>query len=288
MGAWGAGIYQNDYAADLKSTISLVVKIPGENLDLLNVLKEMHPESEDSKDEEWTTFWLVAADQFEKRGILCDEIIAQANNIITSGEDLRRLQDLDMSQGELNKRAKLLEALLNRLKSPSPLKDRNIPKNPPSFCFEVGDVYAFQTQNGVAVNAWFSSWEEAGFKPNGWGALIVVDRGRAFDWLPWVAIASTTVDYRVMPTIEDVKSSSLMLHLQTRGAAKCVPKKSHIKRMKMVYLGNLNLNLAKAKSTVSKWSDTQAIGFGWAISSASFSSNLHGGLPDGGRVSDLL
>ncbi|MEJ2622166.1 MAG: hypothetical protein P8163_18515 [Candidatus Thiodiazotropha sp.] len=288
MGAWGAGIYQNDYAADLKSTISLVVKIPGDNIDLLNVLKEMHPESEDSKDEEWTTFWLVVADQFEKRGILCDEITAQANNIITSGEDLRRLQELNMSQGELNKRYKLLEALLNRLKSPSTPKDRKIPKNPPSFCLDVGDVYAFQTQNGAAVNAWFSSWEEAGFKPNGWGALIVVDRGRAFDWLPLVAIASTTVDYEVMPTIEDVKNSSLMLHPQTRGAAKCVPKKSHIKRMKMEYLGSLKLNLAKAKNIVSKWSDTQAIDFGWSISSASFSSNLRRGLPDGGKVCDIL
>ena len=158
---------------------------------------------------------------------------------------------------------------------------------PPEFVVDVGEIYAFPTMKGKAVNAWFDSWEQAGFQPDGWGALIILDRGRAFDWLPWCAVASLTVDPQRMPLLEDAARSCLLLHPQTYGAARCVPKRSHVKRIQMHLLGKLPLDPLHAKNAVSKWSMEKALDCGWSISSAAFSANI-GALPVGAQVAGLL
>lgn len=286
MGAWGAGLYQDDSASDLKSTISLVSKVPAEGDRLLEILRAVQGNAGVDEEDE-CTFWLVIADQFERRGITCPEAFATALSIIEDGRDLRRLEESGLDQRGLLKRTAILQELAGRLRAPRPARPRPRAGKPPAFFVDVGEIYAFPTMRGAAVNAWFETWEQARFQPDGWGALIVLQKGRAYDWLPWVSVASLTVGYEHCPSLEDALGARLLKHLQTDGAAKCVPKRSHIKRMKMQLLGRVQLDATKAAREVSTWSTESALECGWSLSSAAFSNNIRG-LPIGPFVADIL
>lgn len=42
MGSWNAGLYDSDAAADLKSTLALVCKVPGDGEQLFAILAQLH------------------------------------------------------------------------------------------------------------------------------------------------------------------------------------------------------------------------------------------------------
>jgi hypothetical protein len=285
MGVWGPGLYEDDFASDLKSTISLVCKVPADGNRLLQILRTMLTDDGDANDDQ-CTFWLVVADQFERRGIVCAEAFATALSIIEGEQDLRRLQEHGLAPRSLLKRKAMLQELGARLSAPRPARAEPKAGKPPEFVVEVGEIYAFPTMRGAAVNAWFDTWEAARFEPDGWGALVVLQKGRAYNWLPWVSVASLTVSHERCPSFEETLQARLLKHPQTDGAAKCVPKRSHVKRMKMQPLGRVNLSPARAASEVSTWSTERALQFGWSLSSAAFSSTLTG-LPIGPSLASL-
>jgi hypothetical protein len=64
MGAWGPGLYQDDEAADLRNTISLLSKMPADGDRILEILVGNHPEPPAMDRDGGPTFWLVVADQF--------------------------------------------------------------------------------------------------------------------------------------------------------------------------------------------------------------------------------
>src|SRR5215467_13915543 len=105
MGVWGVGLYSGDLAADLRSTISAVVRLPFDPGRLVEILCETEPSvANDPEDSEHTTFWLVVADQFAKRAITCDRVRNKALAIIDGGDDLRALEKLGMGPVDLKKR----------------------------------------------------------------------------------------------------------------------------------------------------------------------------------------
>ena len=67
MGAWGPGLYADDFAMDLKGTIEVLARLPFPPDRLLDMLVETAPaQANNSDDDGHTIFWLVAADQFVK------------------------------------------------------------------------------------------------------------------------------------------------------------------------------------------------------------------------------
>src|ERR1051326_2101439 len=74
MGVWGTGLYSGDFALDLRSTVSAVSHLPFEPDRLVEILAETEPgPANDPQDPDHIVFWLVVADQFAKRGIVCDQ-----------------------------------------------------------------------------------------------------------------------------------------------------------------------------------------------------------------------
>ncbi|HWX66852.1 MAG TPA: hypothetical protein VNZ27_10555 [Rhodanobacter sp.] len=286
MGTSGAGLYEDDTAADLKAAIALVNKVPISGERLLEILLDSH-DIPKPREDDGTVFWLVVADQFERRGIACAEAAATALSVISDGTDLERLRAHGLGDRELAQREEILQQLAQRLRAPRPVRPRVQPKNPPDFVVDVGEVYAFPTMRGKAANAWFETWEQSRFVPDAWGALLILERGRAYDWLPWCTVASLTTAPERVPSLADALSAKLLLHSQTNGAAKCVPKRVHVKRMKMQLLGRVQVNSNKASRVVSHWTVEMAINCGWSIASAAFSTNV-GPLPVGVAVSDLI
>ncbi len=287
MGAWGYGLYDDDFAADLKNAIALIAKVPKSGEALLEILLSTHPEL-DPEDLDHSTFWLVVADQFERRGIACPKVSETALALLDAGTNLEQLKALEMDARDLKKRALLLDTLASRLRSPRPIRPRTGAKKPPAYVVQRGDVYIYPTMNGSAVNAWMSSWQQANFVPNGWGALLVLEIGRAYDWLQWSAITALSTDPSKPATMEDILHAELMLHPQTNGAARCVPKKSHLAMMQAQHIGTLDLDPTQTQPCISKWSVDRAVSYGWSICSASFSANIKSVLPRGPLVNTLL
>src|SRR5438477_11199261 len=70
MGAWGAGLYSSDMAADMRATIKSVLRLPFDEDRIVDILRDCERHAADDPDnEDHTTFWLVLANQFEKRGV---------------------------------------------------------------------------------------------------------------------------------------------------------------------------------------------------------------------------
>jgi hypothetical protein len=285
MGMWGPGLYEDDTAADLKNTMALAVKGPVSGEALLKILCDINGAA-DLDDVDGQAFWLVVADQFERRGIPCREATKTALSILADGRNLKCLEELGADQQTLKKRAKVLGELSARLQSPRPPKPRPTPKKPPDMILAAGEVYAFPTMEKFACHPWRAP-SEGPFVANGWGALVVLETGRAFDWLPWCAVASLTVDPERKPSLHDALAARLIFHLQTEGAARCVPRRAEIRKMNLERLGSVALDASKTKEVVSKWSVSQAIECGWSISYAGYARGVQGP-PVGCQLSRLI
>ena len=67
MGSWGLGLYQDDSASDLRSMIAILAKLPASGDGILQIILDNWNEPVGLGDDAGPTFWLVVADQFERR-----------------------------------------------------------------------------------------------------------------------------------------------------------------------------------------------------------------------------
>jgi hypothetical protein len=283
MGTWGVGLYSDDSAADLKNTLALLTQLPVDGDRLLDIVIDAYGDSVELTADGGPAFWLVVADQFERKGIRSARAFQQARKAIDTGADLRDLEARGMPAKDLKKRAAVLAELDRRLQSPRPERARPKATKPPDFVVDIGEVYAFPTMGRQAFNAWYSSWEQAKFEPDGWGAMLVLGRGRVFDWLPWCAVASLTVDPSREPSLDAAASAHLIGDARE---ALCVPRKTHLAKMKMRLLGKLDLDDAKAAAAIATENTPQyAVTAGWSFVSVVMS--WRPGLPAGRPVADL-
>jgi hypothetical protein len=129
-----------------------------------------------------------------------------------------------------------------------------------------GEVWAFPTMRGISMNPWsgkeaIGSWGGP-FESDGWGALIILDSGRAYDWFPWCTYAPIAIQSPTMPTLEQVRDASTAGAEYTRG----VPRARQFKRAGGVLLGRLPLDEALAKALpVSEFKPPEYVVYaGWA------------------------
>src|ERR1051325_10085498 len=188
MGVWGSGLYSGDFAADLRATVSAVSRLPFDGDRLATILSDIEPAAANNiDDEDHTTFWLVLADQFARRGIVSKRVRDMALQILDRGRDLEMLSKLGMTPTLLNQRQKMLADLRRRIELiPHNEKPRPVLKKPQPLLMQVGDVLAYPTSHGKCINSYYPSKERIpNWKQDGWGLAIVVDVGRAFDFLAW-------------------------------------------------------------------------------------------------------
>ena len=189
MGVWGTRLYSGDLAMDLRGTIGAVARLPYDADRLIEILCATTPGAANNPDnEDHTVFWLVVADQFAKRGIVCAKVRDKAFAIIEDGSDLAMHAKLGMAPAGLKQRQKMLAELHARLTAapPASLKHRPVLKRPQPFLMEIGDCFVYPTSGTDCINSYCASKEKIpNWKRDGWGSMIVVARGRAFDFLAW-------------------------------------------------------------------------------------------------------
>jgi len=93
MGAWGGGLYDGDFALDLKGTIKAMLRAP---LSDDEVLAELWTSLGNGAGEmDALDYWLGLADQLERHGIRRPEVFERAVAIVEAGEDVAMLKELE-------------------------------------------------------------------------------------------------------------------------------------------------------------------------------------------------
>jgi hypothetical protein len=142
------------------------------------------------------------ADQFEKRGIFSPRVRSIALGFIESGADAAMMQELGMQAGDLRKRAANLADLRARLLAqPETSRPRKTLRAPEPYVFETGGIYAYPTKQGHPINPYATAkqFNRAAWVPDGFGLLLVLGRGRAFDYLTWYHGVTPFEAFAVLP-----------------------------------------------------------------------------------------
>jgi hypothetical protein len=189
MGAWGGGLYDSDFALDLKATIKGVLRAPFGEDALLAEIKAFIGEGLEGA--EPLDYWLVLADQFERCGVPRREIFERAIAIAETGEDLALLEELGANPKAIAKRRKETGSLVERLRNPRPAKPRKVLKKPQPLLLEPGEALVWPTDRGASINPYVSVdllWKLGGFNQDGWGFGIVTDAGHHFQVFAFYAV----------------------------------------------------------------------------------------------------
>lgn len=246
MGVWSTGLYSGDFALDLRSTIKAIARLPYDGDKLVDILCQTETAAANSpEDEDHTTFWLVTADQFAKRGIVSAYASETALKIIDGGGDLAMLEKLGMDAAGLRKRRKILEELRTRIAAPATAKPRPILKKPQAYLMDVGDVLVYPTCAGHCINPYFASKErDRSWKgQDGWSAAVIVDRGRAFEFLVWYR-PLTLAAVADKPTLSALRGERLWTFAP---AGTCSA--SHFRKMELEKIGVLPVDRNKLIQT---------------------------------------
>jgi hypothetical protein len=100
--------------------------------------------------------------------------------------------------------------------------------------------------------------------------------GRAFEWLPWLALASLTVPEDKRPTLDEALRGRLIPHAQTHGAGRFIPKPAHAKGLGLELVGVVDIDAALAEPHLSTWPVVTAIQFDWSIAYAALPTSIVG------------
>jgi hypothetical protein len=189
MGAWGGGLYDGDYALDLKATIKGVLRAPLSDDEVLAEIWASHGERAEEADA--LDYWLVLADQLERLGIRRPDIFERAIAIVEAGEDVAMLAELEAEPKTIAERRKDTAKLLARLRDPRPAKPRRPLKAPQPLLLELGEGIAWPTDGGNSINPYVPEdklWKLGGFTQDGWGFGIVTDAGHHYRVLAYYAV----------------------------------------------------------------------------------------------------
>ena len=146
MEAWGGGLYDSDFALDLKATIKGVLRAPLGEDDLLAEIKAFIGEGIEGADA--LDYWLVLADQLERCGIRRPDVFERAIAIVEAGEDVAKLEELEAEPKTIAERRRETVKLLARLRDPRPAKARRPLKTPQPLLLEPGEALTWPTDRG--------------------------------------------------------------------------------------------------------------------------------------------
>lgn len=204
MGSWGFGLYDSDRACDLRASLKAVCRLPLDGPELLRVLLE----NEGPPDE---TFWLVTADQFHKKGVVCPEARDRALTILEKGQH---------------------PALAEQIRQ-HPDKKRTTLIKPQPLLMQAGEVLIYPTQNGAPPNPYLKHQD---WHPDGWAALVVAEAEQLFGYLAWYRPAVAQRLWTQPPGLAEVKA---VPDWRLSHAATC--SSSHYQRLAFQSLGRIQL-----------------------------------------------
>src|SRR5262249_36114346 len=152
---------------------------------------------------------------------------------------------------DVKKRVKVVEELRGRLlAAPAESRPRTVLQKPQAFVLDVGQVVIYPTDMGNHINPYFKSKTlirqstkggTRSWTADGWGALVVVERGRAFDYLSWYRAVVAKHSTVARPSLETILSSDVQWRLGRPGTITAL----HLKRMEIETIGQVAIDAAR-------------------------------------------
>ena len=279
MGTWGPGLYANDLAKDLKSTITSVLRLPLEPDELVTLLQDSYQEaSSQEDDEEYTSFWLALADQFHKKGVHHSDLFARAIDMIDSGSDLERPERLEMSPTDRKKREKTLQELRAQLVTPPPEKPRKTLSKPQPLIMNPGDLLLFPTfAHNNCINPYSKKWSHP---QESWRAVYIVRATHVFGYLACYmpVVLSPPLDMEPKPDSSALLAAS---DWKLRRPGTC--SKPHFTRMQLELVEQLPVDEQQLASHFPTMRD----GRYQAVNDISISNSLTGAMGNDGTIERL-
>lgn len=235
MGAWGPGLYSDDFAADLRPAVRALRRLPLSGDEIVDLLAGMNPTAEAPGDEDHATFWIVVAHQLHKSGI-DSKAPARAVELIRSGAALAVSAELGMSLSDLRKRSAALDKIASHLTEPPPNKKRTVLKKPQPLLLEPGEVYAYPADSrGNGVNPYFPDADIARmFDPVCWGSAVVSASGHEFEFLAWYRLTRNR-NY----SADRPEFATAVKQIDTSGGAVGPLTANHLRRIRLERLGQV-------------------------------------------------
>lgn len=154
MGAWGTGLYSDDFALDVKNDLLSAINSGTPYREAFEKIKETYLDGAYDDDSDIPVFWFVCADILWKKGRLDEDIKQTALAYLESETDIARWAEESPVLGR--KRKGVLEKLKLKLQSPQPeakpIRVKKLYKCP----WNIGDVYAFQILDEYAEEEGFN------------------------------------------------------------------------------------------------------------------------------------
>jgi len=144
----------------------------------------------------------------------------------------------------------------------------------------IGDVLVYPTCGGENINPYLPSkaaniyYTKTGrepWKPDGWGAMVILDCGRAFDYLAWYRPARLAEATAEKPRLDSLRSE-ILWSIESPGT--CSP--SHFRKMELEKIGVLPVDREKANVIYPKRFGT---GVSAAVKDISIANRMKASLP---------
>ena len=141
---------------------------------------------------------------FHAYGFQGPEVFERAQTIVDTGADLLMKRELEMEEPDLRKRETVLEKLAEKWREPNPKpRKRKVMKAPEAFLYEPGDCVVYPTELGNGAPAYLSAAEiDNLFKPDGWGAFVVLDTARRYGYWACYLVAKLHMETEAKPSLE--------------------------------------------------------------------------------------
>lgn len=145
MGAWGAGIFDDDMASDIRGEYKTLLSLGKSDEQVLQLITDFfYSDCKDTEDE--SVFWLALALSQWEYGRLTEDVRSMAIKMIDSGADLSRWDEAG-NEANYRKRVKVLEQLKDKLQSPMPKKKSLAKPILIRSSWDVGDLLAYRLQS---------------------------------------------------------------------------------------------------------------------------------------------
>jgi hypothetical protein len=153
------------------------------------------------------------------------------------------LGKLGMQSAHLRKRQRMLDERRARIVAAATTsKPRRVLQKPQPLLMEVGDMMLYPTCFGENINPYFARgvtkkdgpipWTSVPWRQDGWGAMVILDCGRAFNYLAWHRPATLAEARTEKPTLESL-GGIMVWRVELPGT--CSP--SHFRKMELEKIG---------------------------------------------------
>jgi hypothetical protein len=283
MGQWGTGLYANDLGLDLRSVVGGVLRLPLEVDSVLEQLVETQPVLRKPDDPEYTDAWLVVADRLHRYGLRHEPTLTLVRHLIDDDIDILRKAELGFDERELQARRKVLAELRTRLETPHPKPYRTgTIKKPQPYVLDSGLIVSYPAMDGACANPYYSGGDPR-FRPDGFGAALVAERGRIFGYLTWYIVFVLDATWPRRPLLADC------LPVPVAGPGTGTLSRSHLHRIGIEPVATID---ADPESHIPAWARAQARNA--AVGDRSLGNDLRrpvhgrGARPSGHELRDLL